>query len=643
MATKQRDNFQDLTSGFEEAPIVNSRPIDVFVTPAQVPTSPAINELINSLERFNPALANYKAEEYKTFTVEEEAKAEREFNKTKKDIKKAVKDGTIPAGASPEFINKWVKLDLKKKARKFKTELFAAYQEQGILGATDPEAFNIFFDKFSAEFKTKNKIDGYDPVNVAEGFLPFTMTAYEQLNSQHITGRVSEMEKNAKIDLQDELYSIVVDGRYGEEQTVNNYFLYDGKKPPEKNKRLVFIAENIFSQAQELIDAGMPAREVNEVIRNTVKDVALNFEDERLLKIFDLIPTADGGTMGGTLAVQNIINDTKRAITDRRILRINQENTLKAYDDKQDTEAIINQFTNFIDERGIENISPTELEKWFQSGVTRKDNKQVDIDAIKRGQIFTLYQNYQNAINLTSEDKDVINNFYSRITQNPYDIEIQKDLIDALGTDINDTTYRTITNFVNVAQSNAGHPHIKHPDFIELTNNLDDLLTDFSSSSTQKINSVTGIRKIKESAFEFVQRKPDATKAEFDEFIEKEADKILISLLSATDLMKITKARELTGDTDSFIMMLKKISSEYSKEDKLALVEILDQQKELHNQYFLQKSITSEEYGEQMNNLNNQITEIAKKYNEEKPKTEEVPEADIFGVPLKELLIGGSL
>ena len=229
---KPRADVAEITSGFEELPIINSRPIDVFVAPSRVPTSESVNQLINSLERFNPALQNYKAEEYKTFTQEEEANAEIEFNKTKSDIKSAVKSGEIPAGASPVFVNKWVKLDLKKQARKFKTELFAAYNEQNILGNPDPEAFNIFFDKFSADFKANNKLDGYDPVNVAEGFLPYTMTAYEQLNAQHITGRVAENEKNAKIDLEDELYAIVVDGRYGDEQTVNNYFLYNNKTVP---------------------------------------------------------------------------------------------------------------------------------------------------------------------------------------------------------------------------------------------------------------------------------------------------------------------------------------------------------------------------------------------------------------------------
>ena len=79
---KPRADVAEITSGFEELPIINSRPIDVFVAPSRVPTSEAVNQLINSLERFNPALQNYKAEEYKTFTVEEEAKAEREFNIT---------------------------------------------------------------------------------------------------------------------------------------------------------------------------------------------------------------------------------------------------------------------------------------------------------------------------------------------------------------------------------------------------------------------------------------------------------------------------------------------------------------------------------------------------------------------------------
>ena len=39
---------------------------------------------------------------------------------------------------------------------------------------------------------------------------------------------------------------------------------------------------------------------------------------------------------------------------------------------------------------------------------------------------FTLYQNYQNSLDLQTEDIDVINEFYETITNNPFDIEITK-------------------------------------------------------------------------------------------------------------------------------------------------------------------------------------------------------------------------
>ena len=47
---KPRADVAEITSGFEELPIINSRPIDVFVAPSRVPTSESVNQLINSLE-----------------------------------------------------------------------------------------------------------------------------------------------------------------------------------------------------------------------------------------------------------------------------------------------------------------------------------------------------------------------------------------------------------------------------------------------------------------------------------------------------------------------------------------------------------------------------------------------------------------
>ena len=40
---KPRADVAEITSGFEELPIINSRPIDVFVAPSRVPTSASVN------------------------------------------------------------------------------------------------------------------------------------------------------------------------------------------------------------------------------------------------------------------------------------------------------------------------------------------------------------------------------------------------------------------------------------------------------------------------------------------------------------------------------------------------------------------------------------------------------------------------
>ena len=68
------------------------------------------------------------------------------------------------------------------------------------------------------------------------------------------------------------------------------------------------------------------------------------------------IPTADGANMAGTQAVQNLIVDTKEKYTKKNTKNTSKKKNLKAYDEKQDVEAIIDNFTDFVDEKGIHEI-----------------------------------------------------------------------------------------------------------------------------------------------------------------------------------------------------------------------------------------------------------------------------------------------
>ena len=113
----------------------------------------------------------------------------------------------------------------------------------------------------------------------------------------------------------------------------------------------------------------------------------------------------------------------------------------------------------------------------------------------------------------------------------------------------------------------------------------------------------------------YLENNPNATKDEFDDYISIQADKILIQLLPPFTLESVQKARIASGDTTSLISQLKKISDQYSQEDKAEIAEIFLQQRDLQDAFFYEKTISSEEYAEEMNKLNNQIMEIAKEYN----------------------------
>ena len=639
MAKNEREVPQDLTSGFEELPITTSRPIDVFVTPSRTPTSGAVNDLISGLERLNPALTNYRQTQYQTFTKEEEDKAEVEFNKTKIGIKKAVKDGTIPAGASPEFINKWVQLDLKRKAREFKTGLFAQYNEQNVMEHPDPEAFQIFFDKYSAEFKKNNKLDGYDPSNLADTFLPNTMSAYEELNSQHINGRVAVIEKKAKEDLGNEIFDIGKEGKFAEETTINNYFLYQGKAPPEKNKRLIFIAEQIYEDAQTMIDAGLDTADAQKVIRDSVISLAIEYEDSKMLKLFDYLPTVDGARMSGTLLTQTSIKDAKKEITRLRLERIDQEEKLIAITDKKDTKAIIEGLTAHIDEVGIETITQKSLNQWFETGIVREDGETVSIDITKRSQLTTIFNNMKTATELQEEDDVVINDFYTQILENPNNPQIKKDLINALGTSINDTTFKAINTFHNQAVQNFGDVRLKTAEYKQIELDLDEILGDYASGNVDKQSAIIGVKELGRKANEIITNTPTISNEDFLAKMETEADKILVRLLDDRKIKRIITVREKLGIEGSYLQSLKKINETVSDDDRIAIVNLIDQQDEVMRLY-QNDELTLDEFEEQINAINDELVEINKKYDEDnnmKPNNE-LPKGDIFGVPLKELL-----
>lgn len=183
-----------------ELPSVNAFVTDTFYRPQQKPTNPAIQDLANSLSNMVPTLRRYDIKKEEIFALDEEDRAIKDFELNKNAFKELVKNGVIPEGASPYYINALAKQQLKLDGREFKERLFLEADKNNIWRDDDPAAFEKFYRTFAENYKVEKKLDSYAPSTFVEGFLPDANAAYNELAQRIREKRIAEIE-NQNIDL----------------------------------------------------------------------------------------------------------------------------------------------------------------------------------------------------------------------------------------------------------------------------------------------------------------------------------------------------------------------------------------------------------------------------------------------------------
>ena len=367
----------------KEEVAVTSSVIDVFYRPQTRPVSQTVGNIARSLKGLVPQLENYQDVQDNIQRTEQEAKADIDFrNENQKDFRTLVKNGTIPAGANPYYIKQYLKNSLREKAREFEVQLFDEYQKQNIDIASSPSAFNDFYKTFARDFSVKNNLEIYDTVSVAEGFIPYVEATRSNLSNQHIQGRVAKIEENQKDLLTQTVGSeITFNTDIAEsdlDRALTNYpnindFSYEQKK-------VLFIAQTIQKNADDLILEGMDPRDANNIIVAEVIKQAKLREDEEILAILDNIIT---DKESGTRLAGAYTTDIMDAMVDIEALQEARENrnyinrkrneqdrldliANKFVYDKNglmDIENSIMKYNIELDQQGLPPLTATEVEK----------------------------------------------------------------------------------------------------------------------------------------------------------------------------------------------------------------------------------------------------------------------------------------
>ena len=427
-----------------ELPSVTSTVVDTFYKPQQKPVNPALMDLSRSLSDLVPTLRRYDLLKEEQTKISAEDKADADFAKNKQAFKDIVKQGVIPEGASPYYINQLAKNQLKQDAREFKERLFDKWNEENVWRDENPLTFDNFYKSFSEEFYAEKKLGGYADATLVEGFLPDANAAYNELAQRNREKRIVEIENTQKDLLTKETYSLLDDSLNIEPDALDNALadVPNADNLDEDEKRTLYSSLAIQQLLDNLIDSGMNPRTANEVVVDTVISYAETLNNPEFLDVLNNIVTDknSGSRLANTDYSFEKINSA--------LVRIDQNtrsNILfyQGQKDKQRVEknrGVQNDFYEFViqDPQNLLNISA-----FIQS---QKD-KGVEIDSSNYNDIITLKDAYIK--NLNSEDiiidQQVYRNLLVDINTNPNDETLFERLTDALeNNQIDTSTFNTL-------------------------------------------------------------------------------------------------------------------------------------------------------------------------------------------------------
>lgn len=256
-------------------------PVDTYVRPA-APVLSGGAALLASLEELNSAFSPVLSKEIDQGVKRDMAAGQEMFEKNRKDFATAVRDGTIPPGASP-FIRQGYRISqLHVLGANYNIELSKALQSADLARVGDPAQVEAFIREFDAGFRERNGIDGLPMKEVARFFTPMAVDAQDRF-------RAKQSEMNIKYTGEAAFRSFRAEGRAG---------LAAGREAGGDPATKAAVASDYAAWAaarkEELVADGIPAEKVDEELIGAITEEATSMGDMAMLGIMNLVTGAGG-------------------------------------------------------------------------------------------------------------------------------------------------------------------------------------------------------------------------------------------------------------------------------------------------------------------------------------------------------------
>lgn len=271
-------------------------PVETYVRPA-VKKSP--------FEALANTLSNLERKAVPALQAEEKRRAEREFaegqelyNKTRKAIGEAVKDGIIAEGESPYLRKGYRIANLNVLSARYANELNNALTARKLYTNGNPAAIEEFTEKFYKDFQEKHQFDSFGATEVAEYFSSSAAKANEAFRSSWKSKHIEYQRQQQYIAFQNEV------------STYAEALFLDTDTPEAREVKIANLGNWATAKAREAGLDGMNMAKVNQTITESIIMSAYEMQDSSILDVLDNVQTGTG-TLGGTLATRKAVFDAK--------------------------------------------------------------------------------------------------------------------------------------------------------------------------------------------------------------------------------------------------------------------------------------------------------------------------------------------
>lgn len=277
---------------------------DTFHT-APAPDLSGIAELSSALDKFSNRAASVIDDKYQELSEEELAEGRAAYEASRVQLNGAIKEGVIPAGATPHFRRGWRLSQLSNLATSVDSQLRQEYAESPVRNSDNVDEVRAWYATRANELLIDNGGNEFSPAMLTEAFYPGIRHGEASLGNNHVNERIKFAEEQAEIELDISFQS-----------TLQGISDNDGwEDNPSVNASAA--GQTLQARADEMVANGMSPTTVNRILQEAILTHAQDVNDPDVLSVADHIRTGTG-KLAGTSAWREASERVEDALQSER-------------------------------------------------------------------------------------------------------------------------------------------------------------------------------------------------------------------------------------------------------------------------------------------------------------------------------------